>query len=235
MNNITSYAEPTTEKLVTKCREEQEERKRQILVAQQKTTMQAKIQAHKEAIRSIVLQSNEAIDPIDLIVIDTETTGLSPACDEILQVSIIDGTGNVLYDNYIKPVAEMWDEAERVNGITYDMVANAPSAESEMPKIAAFIKAARVIVGYNTKFDLDFLREYGCQFNSAAIIRDVMSDFAPIYGEWSDSYGSYKYKSLSVCADCYGYDWGDEAAHNSLADCRATLYCYNQMMNRKEV
>lgn len=235
MNNTMSYAEPTAEKLVTVCHEEQEERERQILAAQQETMMQAKIQAHKEAIRSNVLQSNEAIDPIDLIVIDTETTGLSPACDEILQVSIIDGIGNVLYDGYIKPVAETWGEAERVNGITYDMVANAPSAESEMLKIAAFIKAARVIVGYNTKFDLDFLREYGCQFNSAAIIRDVMSDFAPIYGEWSDSYGSYKYKSLSVCADYYGYDWGDEAAHNSLADCRATLYCYNQMMNRKEV
>lgn len=112
--------------------EEQEERERQILAAQQETMMQAKIQAYKEAIRSNVLQSNEAIDPIDLIVIDTETTGLSPICDEIFQVSIIDGTRNVLYDSYIKPVAEMWDEAERVNGITHDMVANAPSAEIEV-------------------------------------------------------------------------------------------------------
>ena len=35
------------------------------------------------------------------IVLDTETTGLNAAEDEILQVSIIDNEGVVLFDSYI--------------------------------------------------------------------------------------------------------------------------------------
>ena len=40
----------------------------------------------------------------DEIVIDTETTGLNPYDDELLQVSIIDGQGNTLFNSYIKPL-----------------------------------------------------------------------------------------------------------------------------------
>lgn len=36
-------------------------------------------------------------------------------------------------------------------------------------------------------------------------------------------------KKLSVCADFYGYDWGQDKAHDSLSDCRATLYCYHKI------
>ena len=42
-------------------------------------------------------------EPIDLIVVDTETTGLDASIDELLQVSIIDGDGNTLYNGYFKP------------------------------------------------------------------------------------------------------------------------------------
>ena len=37
-----------------------------------------------------------------VIVIDTESTGVDPYSDEILQVSIIDGAGKVLFNKYIK-------------------------------------------------------------------------------------------------------------------------------------
>lgn len=31
-------------------------------------------------------------------------------------------------------------------------------------------------------------------------------------------------------AEYYGYDWENDTAHDSLADCRATLYCYQKML-----
>ena len=37
------------------------------------------------------------------IVIDTETTGFNAKTDELLQVSIIDTDGNVLFDSFFKP------------------------------------------------------------------------------------------------------------------------------------
>lgn len=60
---------------------------------------------------------------------------------------------------------------------------------------------------------------------------DVMKEFAPIYGEWSEYHGDYKYKSLSVCAGYYGYEW-EGKAHDSLEDCKATLYCYKKMIGK---
>lgn len=61
------------------------------------------------------------------IIFDTETTGLNPREDEIIQISIIDGLGNVLINELVHPYwKKSWSEAARVNGITPDRVANAP-------------------------------------------------------------------------------------------------------------
>lgn len=70
--------------------------------------------------------------------------------------------------------------------------------------------------------------------NSKATVIDVMQDFADIYGEWSDKYGCNKWQKLTKCATYYGYDWENDTAHDSLADCRATLYCYNKINECKE-
>ena len=70
------------------------------------------------------------------IVLDTETTGLNAAEDEILQVSIIDNEGAVLFDSYIKPTQHTeWAEAERIHHITPEMVADAPTIAEVMPEI----------------------------------------------------------------------------------------------------
>lgn len=62
------------------------------------------------------------------IVIDTETTGLDMFEDELLQVSIIDTDGNVVFDSYFKPIRHSeWYEAQAVNDISPAMVADAPS------------------------------------------------------------------------------------------------------------
>lgn len=178
-----------------------------------------------------MLSPAEPIATADYIVIDTETTGLhSNEGDELLQVSIIDGIGNTLYNSYIKPIiAERWDDAQRINNISPEMVKGAPSIIEEMPKINAILAAAKTIIGYNTSFDLDFLEAWGGIVPDSAAIVDVMLDFAPIYGEWNENYGDYKWQKLVTCAEYYGYDWSNTEAHNSLADCLATLYCYQQM------
>lgn len=167
---------------------------------------------------------------MNYIVIDTETTGLSSDYDEILQLSIIDNNGNTLYNQYFRPQnCNEWEQAQAVNGISPDMVKDCPSIAAELPKIQAIFSSVRKIVGYNTFFDLDFLLAGGVDIAEDTEIVDVMRDFAEIYGEWNDYFGNYKWQKLTTRADYYGYDWGDDTAHDSLSDCRATLYCYNQM------
>ena len=171
----------------------------------------------------------------DEIVIDTETTGLNADTDELLQVSIIDSQGNTLFNSYIKPLfTENWDGAMAVNHITPEMVANAPNIIEVKQEINKIINSANVIVGYNTDFDLSFLSAVGIE-NSKATVIDVMQDFADIYGEWSDKYGCNKWQKLTKCAEYYGYDWGTDIAHDSLADCKATLYCYQKMLQEEHM
>ena len=164
------------------------------------------------------------------IVLDTETTGLNAAEDEILQVSIIDNEGAVLFDSYIKPTQHTeWAEAERIHHITPEMVADAPTIAEVMPEINDILNRYDKNVGYNLKFDKAFLENNGAEFLSTEYA-DVMKMFAPIYGEWNDQRGSYKWQKLTIAADYYGYDWSEhKEAHNSLGDCYATLHVYKEI------
>lgn len=164
-----------------------------------------------------------------ILVIDTETTGLDPEKDELLQLSIIDIDGNTLFDSYFRPSVKTW-ASERVNGISPEMVQNAPTISEKMPEINEILFRAETIIGYNVFFDINFLRNNGLILSDNVEFEDVMEQFAVVYGEWSDYYG-YKYQKLTTAASYFGYDWKSrpEGAHNSLADCYATLFCYNAM------
>lgn len=165
------------------------------------------------------------------IYLDTETTGLDPSHDEILQLSIISDSGNILFDSFFRPSATSWDDAQKVNGITPEMVAGSPCFEDVIPQINDIFSNASEIIGYNVNFDLAFLRFSGCSVPSVSCV-DVMQDFAIVFGEWSDYHDSYKWQKLTVAADYYHYDWNSlpVVAHNSLADCFATRFVYYHVL-----
>ena len=162
------------------------------------------------------------------LVIDTETTGLDPDRNEILQLSIIDGAGVMVYDSYFKPAAKSWNEAQKINHIRPADVQTAPRFSQELPRICSILARAEKIIGYNLPFDLAFLRASGVIIPDSAEQIDVMQLFAPIYGEYSEKYDGYKWQKLTTAADWYGYEWTGKA-HNSLADCYATLFVYNHI------
>jgi len=164
------------------------------------------------------------------VIIDTETTGLNPESDELLQVSIISADGVTLFDSLFRPSADSWDAAEAVNHISPAMVADAPSIGDKITEINEILERAETIIGYNVNFDLNFLRQNGAYIRAGRII-DVMKHFAEIYGEWNTAIGFYKWQKLTTAAAYYGYDWNNrpEGAHNSLADCYATLYVYQHI------
>ena len=164
------------------------------------------------------------------IVLDTETTGLSPSEDEILQLSIIDQTGSVPFDEYFKPKADSWDDAMAVNGITPDMVKDKMPISNHKDQIEAILSGAELIVGYNVGFDLSMLEGEGIDLPDIPVY-DVMREFAPIYGEYNEYYGSYRWQSLTTAAGYYDYDWSshEDQAHNSLADCFATQFVFEKM------
>ena len=128
------------------------------------------------------------------IIIDTETTGFHPYDgDELLQVSIIDTDGNVLFDEYFKPQHRTeWKEAEQVNGISPEMVADRPAISEKISEINAIIENSDTIIGYNTQFDIGFLKANGAIVPDDIDTIDVMEDFAEIYGERNSFRDGYK-------------------------------------------
>ena len=169
----------------------------------------------------------------NIIVIDTETTGFSPDTDDILQISIIDGDGNTLVNEYCKPTKKSeWKEAMAVNNITPETVSDKPTFSEILSKVQSAIDGADIIVGYNhKKFDNRFLEKNGVIIDTTKKQKDVMFMFAPIFGEKFKN-GTYKFKSLSTAATFFNYTF---SAHDSLEDCKATLFCYTKIVSDKNL
>lgn len=175
-----------------------------------------------------------------MIVLDTETTGLKAGDDELLQISIIDCTGKTILDTLVRPSSHTsWEQAMAINHITPEMVADAPTLEELRPRLERIFHDAESVVGYNVSFDLGFLRAAGIETTAKKI--DVMLQFSEFYAEekeelYKDFFepGVIYYQEcdrrhkLTECAAHLGYKW-DGDAHNSLADAKATLYCYDCM------
>lgn len=163
------------------------------------------------------------------VVLDLETTGLNSEEDEILQVSVIDQDENILINEYCKPKkVKSWKEAENINNITPKMVENKKPFEEYINILSDILSEADRIIIYNAPFEISFLNKYGISIDSAKIY-DLMIEFSEKYGEWNDYFQSNKWQNLDTCCSYYGYYLKD--AHNSVEDCKATLYCYNKLIN----
>lgn len=162
-----------------------------------------------------------------IAVIDFETTGLKAGIDEILQVSIIDENYNTLYNTYCKPLRHTtWEAAQKINGITPNMVTSKPPFNLCREKVKEILTAADEVIAYNADFENGFLKAYGIYIDPGKWV-DPMIMFARIYGEYDSFHDSYKWQSLTKCAKYYGYEF---KAHDSLEDVKATLYCYKKMI-----
>lgn len=197
-----------------------------------KTRMTAMIEAAHDAMNTYISMLSDITEPSGTIVIDTETTGLNDSENEILQLSIINSDGKTLFNEYFKPLySESWQAAESINGISPEMVKDCKHITDYLPEIIKIIMSAETIIGYNIGFDMGFLAAVGIKAHDKACFIDVMADFAAVYGEWNEYHQSYKWQKLTTAAAYYNYDWGTDAAHDSLSDCKATLYVYNMMQN----
>lgn len=168
------------------------------------------------------------------VYLDTETTGLHPDHDEVLEIAIIGDDGKVLLHTLIKPINNVsWPDAEAIHGITPEMVQDAPELSEIAPQIEAAVKGQEIII-YNAGFDTAFL---GSLLSSANSIKCCMEAWAEYVGDWSDYHGSYTWQKLIDAADAVYFEWPSEA-HRALADalaCRAVWLYLVDPAERKRV
>ncbi len=165
--------------------------------------------------------------PKRALVLDTETTGLNPRRDEVLSLSIIDRAGQALLDERFGAARHRrWDAAQAVHGISPADVAGLEPLGAHRARISRILASVELIVGYNLAFDLAFLKSAGIEIPPGVPRFDVMREFARIHGLRSQCHPEGKWVPLDACARHYGLTF---PAHSSLADARATLYCFERI------
>ena len=165
------------------------------------------------------------------IFFDVESTGLNPDQDEILQLSIINEMEEVLFNDYLRPVRhETWREAEKIHHISPEMVRDKQTFESRKREIQEIFNRATELIAYNAQFDISFLKASGIVFPDVPI-SDPMIDFAYVYQEYNEIYGTFKWQKLITAAQYYGYKF---QAHDSLEDIKATKFVYDKMKENSQ-
>ncbi len=190
------------------------------------------VQARREAAR----QARQVLRR-DIVILDTETTGLEARDERIVSLAIIDPEGRVLIDTLLNPGIPIPFDATAIHGITDAMVKDAPSFTTVYPAIREALEG-RMWVSYNAPFDISFL-EWECRHNYYLIPAGcnnaygdlesacVMRMYADYYGEYNDYHGNFKWQKLTHACWTEGVQIGH--AHHALDDALATLALLRRM------
>lgn len=182
-----------------------------------------------------LLESDEAI-----AILDTETTGL-PSHDrfQVVEISIIDKHGTVLFDKLIKPDIPIPQGALSVHGITDEMVANAPTFADVWPELEAILSKYSIWC-YNAGFDFSAIIS-SAYYAKIKVPKEISHDsrwncmmlaYAEYYGDWSDYHDSYTWKQLGFACEDLGVE--SSGYHRALGDVNNTLGVMRALAARVE-
>ncbi len=160
------------------------------------------------------------------VVFDLETTGVSPSSDEVIEISaikVVNGQVASEFSTLVNPGRHIPYFASEVNGITDDMVKDAPCFEKALHDFLTFT-GDMVLVGHNIHtFDMKF------------IYRDAVKYFGKTIGnDYADTlylaravYPKLSCHKLTFLSDYLGVS--TEGAHRALNDCRMTQVLFEKI------
>ena len=166
-----------------------------------------------------------ALRDLTFVVFDSETTGLNPIRDEVVQlgaVRIVNGRiiRSEVFDALVNPGMPIPPGSTKVHRITDGMVANAPDFRAVRAAFHAFAKGA-VIVAHNAPFDMAFVhrhaKETGLQFENPVL--DTVHLSAIVFG------GSAEHTLDALC-DRLKISVPVAARHTALGDAMATAEAF---------
>ena len=100
----------------------------------------------------------------EIIVYDTETTGLNPKNDEILSIGAVKIKGNKIltsqkFEIFVKPVKEISQESIKIHYIRNIDLQNGDNPQQAIENFLYFI-GNRTLVGYYLEFDVNMINKY---------------------------------------------------------------------------
>lgn len=161
----------------------------------------------------------------DYVVIDLETTGLSPSEDEIIEfgaVLVKDGQVVDTFSKLANPRRSIDINISTITGITNEMLSSAPDIADVLFEFLHFIKDYPLI-GHNVGFDVNFLydssmRHFGHGIDNVHVntVRMARRMFPTLF--------NYQ---LATCLDCFGIM--NDSSHRALSDALCTQRLYESL------
>lgn len=94
------------------------------------------------------------------LVIDTETTGLNPQTDRVVEVAtvlIVGGRIVSAFTSYVNPQRDISSGSSAIHGLVTADVSDSQTLEELLPRLNALVSEADVIVAHNAPFDKSML------------------------------------------------------------------------------
>ncbi len=164
------------------------------------------------------------------IVLDTETTGISPLeGHRIIEIGMVElvnkyRTGKTL-QFYINPEREVSEGAVKVHGITTEFLKDKPKFKEVVADVIEFIGDSKLVI-HNASFDLGFLNHHFHQLGIPPIHDD--KTFCTLL------YARKKYpgakNSLDALCNRFNIDLAARVNHGALLDAELLADVYAEMM-----
>ncbi len=168
--------------------------------------------------------------PNDYTVIDIETTGLDPSFDDIIEIAGIKYKENKEIERFqslINPGREIGDFIVELTGITNEMLLDAPSIETVLPRFLKFV-GNDTIVGHNVHFDINFIYDNAENLGGSSF----SNDFVDTMRLSRKLYPKMKNHRLATLAE--NLDVEPNGEHRALEDCITTQRCFSRMRSDAE-
>lgn len=180
--------------------------------------VQEEASSKEKASRSVKGMSIVRI-PKHYTVVDTETTGLDPEKDRLIEIAAIRVRGGKevgRFETLVKPGRKLSKKIVSITNITDEMLKDAPAPEECLPKFLEFLRDD-VIVAHNANFDVDFIYESLQRFGLPPLENNFI-DTLRIARYVEPDMDNYKLSTLAK-----EYKIPQSTAHRALADCETTM------------
>lgn len=171
---------------------------------------------------------NELLERTDVLILDTETTGLGPEA-EIIEIAVIDSTGAVLLDTVCLPQNDIPKAASDIHGLTYRRLKRLgaqpwPRIHEE---VITVLQGASLVLGWNVSFDRRILQQtanrHGLRMSKVSW-RDLLADYRAMRPKGRHRLGDAARREHVA---------GNGSAHRALTDCQTVLAVMRAVVGRQ--
>lgn len=168
------------------------------------------------------------------IILDTETTGISPAeGHRIVEIGAIELLNHVpsgrTFHVYINPEREMPKEAEAVHGLSSAFLKDKPLFKAIVEEFLAFVSDSTLVI-HNAAFDMAFINAELSYLDRAAI------DMGQVVDTLAMARRKHPMASNSLDALCkrYGIDNSKRTRHGALLDAELLADVYIELLGGRQ-